>query len=73
MRTVHAPKIKGMKFISVSAKLRGKRLPTHGRSIKVDLRGKSVGNYIVRMVAKYQKGGKTYKVRSIRSLNIVRK
>lgn len=73
LRTVYAPKIKGLKFVSVRAKLRGKRLPTYGRSIKVDLRGKSIGNYIVRMTAKYKKGGKIYKVRSIRSLNIVRK
>ena len=62
MRTVYAPKSKG-KFVAVRAKLRGKSLPTSGRSIKVDLRGKPVGNYIVRMVAKYKKGGKTYKVR----------
>ena len=73
MRTVQAPMVKGMTFINVRAKLRGKSLPTYGRSIKVDLRGKSVGNYIVRMVANYKKGGKTYKVRGIRSLNIVRK
>lgn len=73
MRTVHASNIKGMKFVSVRAMLRGKSLPTSGRAVKVDLRGKSVGNYIVRMVAKYKKGGKIYKVRSIRSLNIVRK
>ena len=73
MRTVQAPRVKGMKFVSVSAKLRGKSLKTYGRSIKVDLRGKPVGNYIVRMVAKYKKAGKTYRVKGIRSLNIVRK
>ena len=73
MRTVQAPRVKGMTFVSVSAKLRGKSLKTYGRSIKVDLRGRPVGNYIVRMVAKYKKAGKTYRVKGIRSLNIVRK
>jgi hypothetical protein len=73
IRTIHASKFKGMKFIGVRASLRGKRLAAHGRTIKVDLRGKSVGNYLVHMTAKYKKGGKIVKVRSIRSLNIVRK
>ena len=47
MRTIHAPKIKGMKFVSVRAKLHNKPLPVRGRSVKVDLRGKVAGNYNV--------------------------
>ena len=54
MRTIHVRKIKGMKFISVRATLRGKRLPAHGRTIKVDLRGKAVGDYHVFITAKYK-------------------
>jgi hypothetical protein len=74
MRTLRVKKISGMKFISAKATLSGKRIKTvKGRTIKVDLRGKSVGEYRVRITAKYQAGGKTYKVRSIRSLSIIRK
>jgi hypothetical protein len=73
IRTLHAQSIKGNKFISVRASLRGKRVPTHGRTIKVDLRGKTVGNYNVGMVAKYKaKGGKVHTVRSVRALSISR-
>ena len=71
MRTLHIPSIKGMKFVSVRASLRGKRLTVHGRSVKVDLRGKTAGNYNVSMVIKYKtKVGKIRTVRSIRSLSI---
>ena len=60
-----------MKFVSVRASLRGKRLTVHGKSVKVDLRGKTAGNYNVSMVIKYKtKGGKIHTVRSIRSLSI---
>jgi hypothetical protein len=70
-RTLHVPSIKGMKLVGVRASLRGKHLPVHGQSIKVDLRGKVVGNYNVSIVAKYKtKSGKAYAVRSIRSLSI---
>ena len=71
MRTLHVPSIKGMKFVSVRASLRGKRLTVHGKSVKVDLRGKTAGNYNVSMVIRYKtKGGKIHPVRSIRSLSI---
>lgn len=72
VRTISAPSIKGMKFVSVRASLRGERLPVHGRKITVDLRGKTVGRYNVSMTAKYKNGGKTYVVRSIRSLSVTR-
>ena len=75
VRTLHARKIKGKAFISVRASLRGKRLHAHGRSVKVDLRGKTVGNYNVVMVAKYKtkSTGKIHTERTIRSLSIFRK
>ena len=72
MRSVHAPKLKGHKFLKVRATMRGKRLKAHGRTVKVNLTGKGVGNYNVSMVATYRKGGKTVTVRSIRSLSITR-
>jgi hypothetical protein len=75
IRTLHARKIQGKKFLRVRASLRGKRLNVHGRSIKVDLRGKTVGNYNVVMVAKYKakSTGKIHTERTIRSLSIFRK
>jgi hypothetical protein len=70
-RTLHVPSVKGMKLVGVRASLRGKHLPVHGQSIKVDLRDKVVGNYNVTIVAKYKtKSGKTHTVRSIRGLSI---
>ena len=74
MRTLHVRKVAGMKFISARASLRGKSVQTiRGRTIKVDLRGKSAGRYRVFITAKYKAHGKVYKVRSTRSLNIISK
>lgn len=75
VRTIHARKIQGKKFLGARASLRGKRLNVDGRSIKVDLRGKTVGNYNVVMVAKYKtkSTGKIHTERTIRSLSIFRK
>jgi hypothetical protein len=73
MRSIHAPLRKGEKLVSVRGSLRNKSLPVHGRTIKVDLRGKVVGNYNVFMVAKYRtKSGKIHTVRSTRSLSVTR-
>ncbi len=70
-RTLHVKSTKGMKLVSVRASLRGTSLPVRGQSIKVDLRGKVVGNYNVSIVAKYKtKSGKVHTVRSIRSLSV---
>ena len=70
-RILHVPSTKGLKLVSVRASLRGKSLPVHARSIKVDLRGKVVGNYNVSIVAKYKtKSGKVHTVRSTRSLSV---
>ena len=74
IRTLHVRKIAGMKFISARASLRGKPVRTiRGRTIKVDLRGKSAGRYRVVITAKYKAHGKVFKVRSTRSLRIVQK
>jgi hypothetical protein len=74
LRTLHVRKIAGMKFISARASLRGKSVKSiHGRTIKVDLRGKAAGKYRVVIAAKYKADGKVYKVRSVRGLSIVRK
>ena len=73
MRTLHVRKIAGTKFVSAKAVLRGKKLAVTGRTIKVDLRGKSVGEYRVHITSKFKAGGETFKVRSIRSLSITRK
>ena len=55
------------------ASRRGKRLHTSGRKIKVDLRGKTEGNYNVVIAAKYKtKHGKLHTVRSVRTLSITR-
>ena len=71
MRTLRVQSIKGKKLVSVRASLRGKRLHTSGRKIKVDLRGKTVGNYNVVITAKYKtKHGKLHTVRSVRTLSI---
>ena len=73
MRTLRVHTLKGKKLVSVRASLRGKRLRTSGRKIKVDLRGKTVGNYNVVTVAKYRtKHGKLHTVRSVRTLSITR-
>jgi hypothetical protein len=70
-RTLHVTSTKRMKLVGVRASLRGKSLPVQGHSIKVDLRGKVVGNYNVSIVAKYKtKGGKVHTVRSTRSLSV---
>jgi hypothetical protein len=73
MRTLHVKRIKGEKFVSARATLRNKRLPVHGRAIKVDLRDRNVGNYNVYVTAKYRtKSGKKHTVRFMRALSVSR-
>ena len=75
VRTIHARKIQGKTFVSLRASLRGKRLQAHGRSLKIDLRHRTVGNYNVVMVAKYKTKttGKMHTERTIRRLSILRR
>ena len=76
IRTAAIHKIAGMKFIGARASLRGNCPPVktiRGRTVKVDLRGKAAGEYRVFITARYKADGKVYKVRSIRSLSIIRK
>jgi hypothetical protein len=69
--TLHAPRRAGQRFLSAHATLRGKRLTVKGRSIRLDLRGRSEGNYDVRIIARYRtKSGRvvrvvTHRVRSV--------
>lgn len=73
MRTIHAPSVKGWKLLKVRASLRGKRLHSHHRTVKVDLRNRGVGTYKVRMTMTYKdKQGKIHTVRTVRSLSITR-
>jgi len=75
LRTLHARKIKGKQLVSLRASLRGKRLQAHGRTVKVDLRGRTIGNYNLVMVAKYKtkSTGKIQTVRTVRTLSIFRR
>jgi hypothetical protein len=73
IRHLRIRKTGGMKFLSAKATMGGKRLSVKGRTVKVDLRGKSAGEYRVFITAKYQANGKVYKVRSVRSLSIIGK
>jgi opacity protein-like surface antigen len=75
LRVLHAPKRKGERLVSVRAWLLtptgAKRLPVDGRAIKVDLRGKPVGNYNVILKSKYRrKDGTVHTVRTTRNLSI---
>ena len=73
IRTLHAPARKGMKLVSVSAKMRNKALSLHSKAVTVDLRGKVVGNYNVFVTAKYHtKSGKVKTFRTMRSLSVTR-
>jgi hypothetical protein len=70
LRTLHAPRVRGARFLSVRATLRGKRLTTSGRSIRVDLRKRSEGNYNVRLTSRYRKGGRTLTIRTQRNISV---
>jgi hypothetical protein len=52
--TLRAPRHAGQRFLSARATLAGKGLKVRGRTITVDLRGRSRGNYDVRIVARYR-------------------
>ena len=56
VRTLHIPKRnRGARYVSATAFLRGKRLAVRHRTIRVDLRGRSVGLYNVRIRARYRR------------------
>jgi hypothetical protein len=72
-RVLHVAKRKGERFLSARATLRNRRLPVHGRTVVVDLRGKPVGNYNVYIRARYRtKAGKVRIVHSMRALSVTR-
>jgi hypothetical protein len=69
LRVLTVPKHKG-KRVSLKASLRSKALPTQGNRVMVDLRGQAVGNYNVRIVAKYRLGGKVHTHVTVRTLSV---
>lgn len=72
VRTIHAPSLKGAKFVSARASLRGKKLNVSGRTIRVDLRERTEGNYNVRITTRYRSSttGRTFTRRNTRPLSV---
>jgi hypothetical protein len=72
LRTLHAPKRAGQRFLSVRATLRGKRLKVKGRTITADLRKQPEANYNVRLTVRYRaKSGRIVTVKTTRNLSVV--
>jgi hypothetical protein len=72
LRTLHAPKRAGQRFLSVRATLRGKRLKVKGRAITADLRNQPEANYNVRLTIRYRtKSGRIVTVKTTRNLSVV--
>jgi hypothetical protein len=72
LRTLHASKRPGQKFLSVRATLRGKKLKVKGRAITADLRKQPEANYNVRLTIRYRtKSGRIVKVKTTRNLSVV--
>jgi hypothetical protein len=70
VRTLHVTVPKGAKFLGAKAVMRNVKLPVKGRTITVDLRNKTVGNYNVFITVKYAKHGKKFTVKSVRNLSV---
>jgi hypothetical protein len=68
-RTLHVQTIKGSRFVSATATLRGKKLKVNGRTITVVLPA-TEGNYNIRITAKFSKAGKTRTVKTTRNLSV---
>jgi hypothetical protein len=72
LRTLHAPRRAGQRFLSVRATLRGKRLHVNGRAITTDLRKQPEANYNVRLTIRYRThSGKVVTVKTTRNLSVV--
>ncbi len=71
LRTLRIAQRKGWTFVSARAVLRGRSLKISGRTISVDLRGRSESNYNVAVVAKYKRNGVIKTVRTQRNLSVV--
>lgn len=75
VRTLHAPRRPGARFLRVNAALQTpagfKSLPVSGRTITLDLRGKAAGNYNVRLISRYRtKSGKVVRIVTRRNLSV---
>jgi hypothetical protein len=71
LRTLRISKThQGAKLKSATAILRGKTLKVRHGKVTVDLRHKAIGNYNVRITAKYLRGGKVHTHRSARKLSV---
>jgi len=70
-RVIHASLRRGEHLLSVRATLRGRRLRVRGRSITVDLRERTEGNYNVRITSRFRtRAGHVRTVRSTRALSV---
>jgi hypothetical protein len=71
LRVIHASLRRGEHLLSVRASLRGRRLRVRGRSITVDLRERTEGNYNVRISSRFRtRSGHVRTVRSTRALSV---
>jgi hypothetical protein len=68
-RVLHVQNIKGSRFVSATATLRGKKVKINGRTITVVL-PEVEGNYNIRITAKYSKAGKMRTVKTTRNLSV---
>jgi hypothetical protein len=71
LRVIHAARRGGERLLGVRATLRGKRLRVRGRSITVDLRERTEGNYNVRITSRFRtRAGHVRTVRTSRALSV---
>jgi opacity protein-like surface antigen len=71
VRKIHATRRRGERLLSVRATLRGRRLKVRGRTITVDLRERTEGNYNVRITSRFRtKRGTVRTVRTTRALSV---
>ena len=71
LRVIHASLRHGERLLGVRASLRGRRLRVRGRSITVDLRERTEGNYNVRITSRFRtRAGHVRTVRSTRALSV---
>ena len=71
LRVIHAARRGSERLLGVRATLRGKRLKVRGRSITVDLRERTEGNYNVRITSRFRtRAGHVRTVRTTRALSV---
>ncbi|HEX7299465.1 MAG TPA: hypothetical protein VF257_10680 [Solirubrobacteraceae bacterium] len=71
VRKLHAPKRRGLLFLTTRASLRGKALRVNGRTITVNLTNKPEGNYNVRLTSRYRRhSGKVVTIKTTRNLSV---